>query len=123
MNNLSTNDSNPEKLLLQNFHHILNHLQTQLNTCNSKMLYSLGFTEVIGNNYFLEDKDQLNQELLMLTNHITMLSQTIQQISQNIQHKLIHICDHKWIDDTIDINENKSQTIIYCEYCEISKTQ
>ena len=30
-------------------------------------------------------------------------------------------CQHEWINDMIDINPDKSQRIIYCQKCQLSK--
>jgi hypothetical protein len=32
-----------------------------------------------------------------------------------------NICKHKWIKDYIDINDEKSEKIIYCDNCKITK--
>lgn len=35
-----------------------------------------------------------------------------------VNERLSHVCNHKIIEDVIDIDYDRSKTIYYCEYCE-----
>jgi hypothetical protein len=115
-------DTNPEKPILQNFYLILDQLKQNIINTNSDLLYNLGYTEGISNNYFIEDKDKINIELFLLSEQLTKLTHSIHKISQNINNKMDYLCNHCWIEDLIDINENYSKTIVYCKYCNVSKS-
>jgi hypothetical protein len=77
----------------------------------------------LDNNYFLNDKDNLYQELLYNfdndeINNVTKLLTIYKEI---IKDKLENSCDHEWINDYIDIGPDCSQIICYCSKCEVTK--
>lgn len=42
----------------------------------------------------------------------------LHQLKNNCQEKIKTLCEHDFVDDTIDINPDKSQNITYCRICE-----
>jgi hypothetical protein len=41
-------------------------------------------------------------------------------LASECNSKVIHLCEHEMVDDTIDITPDKSQNIRYCKICENS---
>jgi hypothetical protein len=37
---------------------------------------------------------------------------------EHVKERLSHICNHKIVEDVIDIGYDQSKTVYYCEYCE-----
>ena len=83
---------------------ILNLIETSLNVNEDVLQYNKNITEF---NEFLNEQTE-HIKHLMLSN-------------EKIRIKLISICKHEWVQDSIDIDPDRSQTIEYCKICEISK--
>ena len=47
--------------------------------------------------------------------------ETKQHLLNEINERIEENCNHNWITDLIDIDPDRSKTIIYCEYCEKNK--
>ena len=45
-----------------------------------------------------------------------------QDLINNCNNNLDKLCCHNYVDDTIDIDEDRSQNITYCTICETVKT-
>ena len=45
-----------------------------------------------------------------------------QDLINNCNNNLEKLCCHNYVDDTIDIDEDRSQNITYCTICETVKT-
>jgi hypothetical protein len=45
----------------------------------------------------------------------------LQLLQKMIETKLTNACDHEWTYDSIDLSPEQSQTICYCNKCEITK--
>ena len=45
----------------------------------------------------------------------------ISQLKKICDRKVIELCEHEFIKDVIDIDPERSQTIIYCKICEYTK--
>jgi hypothetical protein len=78
----------------------------------------------LDNNYFFEEKNNIYQHLLEIfegNNTIQHLSKSLGNIKLSLLDNIENICDHEWVSDSIDISPDKSQQIIYCQNCEISK--
>jgi hypothetical protein len=61
------------------------------------------FKKPINNNVFLQQKDY------------------IQYLKSECLKQIYLLCDHEFIDDTIDIDPDTSKTIRYCKYCECNE--
>jgi hypothetical protein len=83
---------------------ILNLINTTLNVNENILQY---------NKHITEFNDILNEQ----TEHIKQLMLS----NEKIRTKLISICKHEWITDSIDIDPDRSQTIEYCKICQVSK--
>ena len=83
---------------------ILNLIDTSLNVNENILQYNKQITEI---------NDILNEQ----DNHLRQLT----LLNEKIRTKLISICIHEWITDSIDIDLDRSQTIEYCKICQLSK--
>jgi hypothetical protein len=59
------------------------------------------FKKPINNNVFLQQKDY------------------IQYLKSECLKQIYLLCEHQFIDDTIDIDPDTSKTIRYCKYCDM----
>lgn len=112
-----------EKDILLNMHQIiyefivwLNNTKTQVSNINKNV-------ELVNNNYFIEDKDNVYMKFsdIFNFNDINILEQNLQNLSDIITDKIDNSCQHEWIDDDIEIDAEMSQKIWYCKYCGTSK--
>lgn len=112
-----------EKDILLNMHQIiyefivwLNNTKTQVSNINKNV-------EVVNNNYFIEDKDNVYMKFseIFNFNDVNILEQHLQNLSNIITDKIDNNCEHEWIDDDIEIDAEMSQKIWYCKYCGTSK--
>ena len=83
---------------------ILNLIDTSLNVNENILQYNKHITEINAN---LNQQDEHLKQLILL--------------NEKIRTKLITICNHEWITDSIDIDPDRSQTIEYCKICQVSK--
>lgn len=112
-----------EKDILLNMHQIiyefivwLNNTKTQVSNINKNV-------EVVNNNYFIEDEDNVYMKFseIFNFNDINILEQNLQNLRNIITYKIDNSCEHEWIDDDIEIDAEMSQKIWYCKYCGTSK--
>jgi hypothetical protein len=83
---------------------ILNLIDASLNVNQDFIQYNKDITEINNN---LNEQDIHIRQLILL--------------SEKIRTKIISICNHEWITDSIDIDPDTSQTIEYCKICQVSK--
>jgi hypothetical protein len=80
---------------------ILNLIDTSLNVNEDVLQYNKHITEINAN---LNEQDEHLKKLILLNN--------------KIRSKLTSMCKHEWIQDSIDIDPDRSQTIEYCKICQ-----
>lgn len=82
--------------------------------------------DLLDNNYF-ETKytDEIFKQYLNVYNDdnetFNELLSNLDMLKINIQDKIKNMCNHEWINDTIDINPDRSQNICYCVKCEVTR--
>ena len=69
------------------------------------------------NNLIIKLKKYMEIEVQSLKNQLEDKTELLEELRQYCNEH----CTHVWIHDMIDINPDKSQTIIYCEKCETYK--
>jgi Ser-tRNA(Ala) deacylase AlaX len=109
-------DTNTLDLDLDNDIKILKNIRRKLNTLFAKN------TNTNTKFYKLEQLEQLEQldELKLDVSKYNFKDiLDLHKIDQDIYCILKQNCNHKWIQDFIDITPDKSKYICYCEYCEI----
>ena len=80
---------------------ILNLIDTSLNVNENILQYNKHITEINAN---LNEQDEHLKQLILL--------------NEKIRTKLTIICKHDWVQDLIDIDPDRSQTIEYCKICQ-----
>jgi hypothetical protein len=83
---------------------ILNLIETSLNVNENILQYNKDITEINAN---LNEQDEHLKQLILL--------------NEKIRAKLKIICKHDWVQDLIDIDPDRSQTIEYCKICQTTK--
>ena len=83
---------------------VLNLIDTSLNVNQDFIQYNKDITEINAN---LNEQDIHLRQLILL--------------NEKIRTKIVSICNHEWITDSIDIDPDRSQTIEYCKICQKSK--
>lgn len=73
----------------------------------------------------------VNENVLQYNKHITemneILNEQIEHIkslmlsNEKIRSKIISLCKHEWVQDSIDIDPDRSQTIEYCKICQTNR--
>lgn len=110
---------------------------TTINELTSKLLDSLDTVNIIlsmlHNNVTLLDNEIITKDynnsievynisgISNIKNVFINFKNSIECVIEDIEEHIENRCVHKWMYDVIDINPDKSQPIIYCEYCEITK--
>ena len=64
---------------------------------------------------------ELKDSLLRNINSLKNILENLEKDFDKVNHFIRINCNHSWVTDLIDIDPDKSQTICYCKYCEISK--
>jgi hypothetical protein len=103
--------------------------------------YTIAYLKEINNNYVKMKEDtvlnlidaslNVNQNFLQYNKDITEINDNLNQqdehlrrlifLNEKIRTKLISMCNHEWITDSIDIDPDRSQTIEYCKICQTTK--
>lgn len=73
----------------------------------------------VNENYIQYNKDisEINDYLNQQDEHIKKLF----FLNEKIRYKIRSLCKHQWVQDTIDIDPDRSKTIEYCKCCELSR--
>ena len=95
------------------------------------------YLNIVG--FIIEETNEIHHEILHMDNNYfiekpKLLDEFKRLFSDNTLHKLQNelnefgdivdvskMCNHEWIDDSIDIDCEKSMCITYCKKCETSK--
>lgn len=76
----------------------------------------------LDNTYFYEHPEILKRlNSIFNQKDLQELSFLLQDFKGYVDFKLDTLCQHEWIDDQIDITPDRSQKIIYCKLCEITR--
>lgn len=101
-----------------NIHSILTKLLNINNIYDNEYSILKKELEKIDNNFFNKDNIKLDVFLLCISNKKTECLLNFKNI---VEKKLNNICIHEWVNDSIDIDPDNSQQIIYCKICELTK--
>jgi len=112
-----------EKEILISIDKLIDDLLNNIYNAKSNITYVKRAINVLDNNYFIEDKDNVYSQLVNIFDSIAVsdLTRAMTDYKNIVEHKLNNICQHEWIDDNIDITPERSQNITYCRLCELSK--
>ena len=112
-----------EKEILLTIESLIEGLLNNIYNAKSNITYVKRAINVLDNNYFIEDKDEVYSQLENIFDSIAVsdLTSALTDYKNIVEHKLNNICQHEWIDDNIDITSDRCQTITYCRLCELSK--
>lgn len=103
----------------------MNNIILVKNICEQEIDFLYNYIDFSKNrsNFFTND-DSANKLILEFTSHrvnaITVLKQK-KEFLEKINKYISNNCDHEWINDSIDIDVEKSQNITYCNKCEKNK--
>jgi hypothetical protein len=112
-----------EKEILLSIETLIEGLLNNIYSAKSNITYVKRAINVLDNNYFIEDKDDVYSQLVNIFDSVTVsnLTNVMTDYKNIVEHKLNNICQHEWFDDNIDITPERSQCITYCRLCEVSK--
>jgi hypothetical protein len=71
-----------------------------------------------------EDYLQYNKDISEINNYLNEQDEHIKRLlflNEKIRNKITSLCNHKWVQDMIDIDPDRSKTIEYCTRCELTK--
>ncbi len=103
--------------------------------------YTIAYLKEINNNFskmkeetilnLIDTSLNVNEDVLQYNKHISEINDNLNQqdeylrqlifLNEKLRTKLISICNHEWITDSVDIDPDRSQTIEYCKICQVSK--
>lgn len=103
--------------------------------------YVCAYLKEIKNNYtkmkdetlsnLVETSITTNMEYNQYNKNISEINILLNQHSEHINHlvllntqlnkKITSLCKHEWIEDSIDIDPDRSKTIEYCKVCGVTK--
>jgi len=103
--------------------------------------YTIAYLKEINHNYakmkaetvvsLIDTSSHVNEDILQYNKDITEINANLNQqdehlkqlilLNDKIQSKLTSMCKHEWVEDTIDIDPDRSQTIEYCKICQTTK--
>jgi hypothetical protein len=114
-----------EKTILLEIRSLINDFLANISETKDKIIQINQEINELDNNYFLEDNGINFSELCDIFIEygcpIQNLTNTLLKYQATIEEKVDTICNHEWIQDEIDIDLDRSQTICYCNKCLISK--
>jgi hypothetical protein len=80
--------------------------------------------------YLIDTSVNVNEDVLQYNKHITEINTNLNQqdehlkqlifLNEKIRAKIVSMCKHEWVDDSIDIDPDRSQSIAYCKICQTS---
>ena len=81
--------------------------------------------------YLIDTSLNVNENILQYNKHVTeineFLNEQIEHIkslmlsNERIRSKIITMCNHEWVQDSIDIDPDRSKTIEYCKICQTNR--
>ncbi len=77
--------------------------------------------ELVTNDYNKSIYVYNNSKIVDVKGAFINFKNSIETIIEDIEDNVEDNCVHNWVHDNIDITPDRSQPIIYCEYCEITK--
>jgi len=98
----------------------LKEIKNSYDKMKEETLFNLIDTSITTNlDYYQYNKTitEINELLNQHSEHFNQLLLLNEKLSQ----KIVSLCKHEWIIDTIDIDPDRSKTIEYCKVCGISK--
>ena len=103
----------------------MNNIITIKELCEQELDFLSNYIEFCKNRslFFVEDKNA-NSLVLEFTAHrinaLTVLKKK-KEFLEKINKYISDNCEHEWVDDSIDIDVERSQNITYCNKCEKNK--
>jgi hypothetical protein len=73
--------------------------------------------ENIDHNYLEFLQPKVNNNFLIFIQQLTH----IKILKKMCDDKIIHLCSHEFVDDSIDIDPDRSENITYCKICGFTK--
>ena len=81
--------------------------------------------------FLIDTSLTVNENVLQYNKHIREINENLnEQIehikslllsNEKIRSKIISLCKHEWVQDSIDIDPDRSQTIEYCKICQTNR--
>ena len=88
----------------------------KLQESRQKLLQAIQNNE---NNFFDKNPDILSQFNSLFDP--TIFKSKVRAFAKDIEHTVEIYCCHEYVEDTIDIDYDKSRRVVYCQLCELTK--
>ena len=98
----------------------LKEIHNNYNSMKEETIYHLIETSINVN----MNTTQYNKHISEINDLLNLQNDHIKQfllLNEKIKQKLMILCKHDWVKDTIDIHPEKSINIEYCKICQITK--
>lgn len=111
-----------ESTILYKMRGLVSDFMIMIYQCKLDLAEINGNITQLDNTYFHEHPEILKRlNSIFNQKELTDLSFLLQDFKAYADFKLDTICDHEWIHDEIDVTPDRSQKIIYCKLCEITR--
>jgi hypothetical protein len=83
-------------------------------------LFNLIDTSITTNMEYNQYSKNISEINILLNQHSEHINHLV-LLNENLHKKITSLCKHEWIEDSIDIDPDRSKTIDYCKVCGITK--
>lgn len=92
------------------------------NTLIKKIKHSI---EQHDNNYFeTKCESEMFKNYLSMFDDVNLYNELVcdlEALKEYLEEKIKNICCHEWVCDLVDVSPDRSQHIVYCMLCEVTK--
>ena len=81
--------------------------------------------------FLIDTSLNVNENVLQYNKHVTEINELLNEQNEHIKSlllsnekirsKIISLCKHEWVQDSIDVDPDRSQTIEYCKICQFNR--
>ena len=98
----------------------LKEIKNSYDKMKEETLFNLIDTSITTNLDYYQYNKTITEINELLNQHSEYFNQLL-LLNEKLNQKIVSLCKHEWIIDTIDIDPDRSKTIEYCKVCGISK--
>jgi hypothetical protein len=98
----------------------LKEIKNNYDKMKEETIFNLIDTSITTNLVYYQYNKTITEINELLNQHSEYFNQLL-VLNEKLNQKIVSLCKHEWIEDSIDIDPDRSKTIEYCKICGISK--
>jgi len=98
----------------------LKEIKNSYDKMKEETLFNLIDTSITTNLDYYQYNKTITEINELLNQHSEHFNQLL-LLNEKLNQKIVSLCKHEWIIDTIDIDPDRSKTIEYCKICGVTK--